>query len=414
MSSASLTHTFHQTSESYCKTKRKTRCYCTTIASHFVVVKTLRRGIYNQAERDQQQTHQKTRPYIMIAYPETEQFRSVITEVKRHHARHEESRGKKLPVLKFVGTVKLHGTNSGIGYRKDVGHWCQSRNNVLTPLKDNAGFAQSFDPIADQFFQDYVLPQSQAIREAYKEGRTIVIYGEWCGGNIQKNVALTGLPRMFVIFKVKVIDQTVETASGGDAEGEAEQEKHAHWLHPEDWSDIQWHEKSIYNIYDFPTYEVEIDFEEPALAQNKLIAITEAVERECPVGAYFNKSGVGEGVVWTEWEQTHGGLRFKVKGEEHSVSKVKTLAPIDTEKLASIQEFVDYACTENRMLQGLDYLREQQLTIEMKNVGTFLKWLINDIIKEEKDTLAASNIEAKDVNSKVSSKGKLWFQTHIV
>ena len=357
----------------------------------------------------------------MIAYPETEQFRSVIAEVKRHHGRNEENRGKKLPVLKFVGTVKLHGTNSGIGYRKDFGHWCQSRNNVLTPLKDNVGFAQSLDPIADQFFENYVLPQSQVIREAYNEGRTIVIYGEWCGGNIQKNVALTGLPRMFVIFKVKVIDQIVETASGGVEDGEADkeeedakEEKRAHWLDPKEWSDIQWHEKSIYNIYDFPTYEVEIDFEEPAIVQNKLIAITEAVERECPVGAYFNKSGVGEGVVWTEWEQTHGALRFKVKGEEHSVSRVKTLAPIDTEKLASIQEFVEYACTENRMLQGLDYLREQQLSIEMKNVGAFLKWLINDIIKEEKDTLAASNIEPKDINSKVSAKAKLWYQTHLV
>ncbi|CAF4636649.1 unnamed protein product, partial [Rotaria magnacalcarata] len=49
------------------------------------------------------------------------------------------------------------------------------------------------------------------------------------------------------------------------------------------------------------------------------------------------------------------------------------------------------------MHQGLDYLREQQITIEMKNIGIFLKWLINDIIKEEKDTMEESNIDPKDV-----------------
>ena len=354
----------------------------------------------------------------MIAYPETEQFRSVIAEVKRHHSRKEENQDQHLPVLKFTGTVKLHGTNSGIGYRKDFGHWFQSRNNVLTLVKDNVGFAQYMDGKAEQFFRDFVLPHSPAIREAYNQGQTIVIYGEWCGGNIQKNVAIHGLPRMFVIFKVKVIEHVEATAStgeaeGGEAEAEGKEEKIGRWLEPKDWSDIQWHEKLIYNIYDFPTYEIEIDFASPESVQNKLVAITEAVERQCPVGAYFNQSGIGEGVVWTEWEQTHGGLRFKVKGEEHSVSRVKTLAPVDTEKLASIQEFVDYACTENRMLQGLDYLREQQLSIEMKNLGTYLKWLINDILKEEKDTLAASNIEPKDINSKVSGKAKTFYQMHL-
>jgi hypothetical protein len=118
--------------------------------------------------------------------------------------------------------------------------------------------------------------------------------------------------------------------------------------------------------------------------------------------------------VWTEWAETRGGLRFKVKGEEHSVSKVKTLAPVDTEKLANMEEFVEYACTENRMRQGLEYLREQQLTIEMKNVGTFLKWLSNDIIKEEKDTMQQSNIDPKDVMRGVTNKARRWFQTNLV
>ncbi len=82
-------------------------------------------------------------------------------------------------------------------------------------------------------------------------------------------------------------------------------------------------------------------------------------------------------------------------------------------KLANIQEFIDYACTENRMRQGLDYLREQQLTTDMKNIGTFLKWLVSDIIKEEKDTMEKSNIDPKDIGRPVQSKARTWFQQHL-
>ncbi len=82
-------------------------------------------------------------------------------------------------------------------------------------------------------------------------------------------------------------------------------------------------------------------------------------------------------------------------------------------KLANIQEFIDYACNENRMRQGLDYLREQQLTTDMKNIGTFLKWLVSDIIKEEKDTMEKSNIDPKDIGRAVKNKARTWFQQHL-
>lgn len=356
----------------------------------------------------------------MISYPETEQFRQVITHVEKTTRRREEDRNKPLPVLKFIGTVKLHGTNSALAFNKDKGYWCQSRNNIITPEKDNAGFARHMSPLAEQFFNEFVLPTSPAIQEQYDLGRTIVIFGEWCGGKIQKNVAISGLPTMFVIFKVRVrmdkeivADQAEASNATVDDDDEATRND-SFWLEPKYWSHLKWHEKSIYNIFEFQTFEVEIDFETPKSIQNKLIEITEEVERQCPVGLHFQKTGVGEGVVWTEWEKTFGTLTFKVKGEQHSVSKVKTLAPVDTEKLANLQEFIEYACTENRMLQGLDYLREQQLTIEMKNIGAFLRWLTNDIIKEEKDTMAKSNIETNDIGRGIQGKAKKWYQDQLV
>jgi hypothetical protein len=65
-----------------------------------------------------------------------------------------------------------------------------------------------------------------------------------------------------------------------------------------------------------------------------------------------NINTIGEGCVWVAQVNGHD-FRFKVKGVKHSVSKIKTLAKVDTEKVNSIHEFVDYAVTENRFKQGI-------------------------------------------------------------
>lgn len=345
---------------------------------------------------------------MFLQYPSTDQFRHIITSVKKA------SSNQKLPVLKFLGTLKLHGSNAAIGYQKESGHWFQSRNKIIIPGEDFKGFAMSMDPVADELLTECIL-LSPAIREQYEQGRKIVIFGEWCGGTIQKNIAIYGLPKMFVIFKVQVCDESAITEEFPVETDENEQQiaTSKFWLHPKDWSNIKWHEKCIYNIYDFQTYEIDIDFGSPEISQNKLIEITEAVQDQCPVGTYFNRTGVGEGVVWTEWEKSSGDFTFKVKGEKHSVSQIATLASVDTEKFINIQNFIDYACTENRMLQGIDYLHEQQLTIEMKNIGTFIRWIVGDIVKEEKDTMEASDINSKDVGRMARNRVLPWFQMQI-
>ena len=47
----------------------------------------------------------------------------------------------------------------------------------------------------------------------------------------------------------------------------------------------------------FPSMKSILISQTPKLSQNKLIEITEEVERQCPVGKYFNQTGIGEGVV---------------------------------------------------------------------------------------------------------------------
>ncbi|CAF1184062.1 unnamed protein product [Rotaria sordida] len=260
----------------------------------------------------------------MIPYSETKQFRSVIKTVTWQRPSNPDT---GYPMLKFVGTVKLHGTNAAIVYQQDRGYWLQSRHNIITPLKDNLGFAQAMDPLAKEFFFDRILFDHPVIHEYYQRGCSIVIYGEWCGGNIQNNVAISGLPKMFVIFKVRIVDTVaaIDENESDDDNDQSEKETAPNnakfWLEPNQWSDIRWSERSIYNIFDFPTYEIEIDFNQPELSQNRLAEITKAVERQCPVGIHFNKQGIGEGIVWTEWTRSQGRLAFKVKGIEHSTKK---------------------------------------------------------------------------------------------
>lgn len=99
----------------------------------------------------------------------------------------------------------------------------------------------------------------------------------------------------------------------------------------------------------------------------------------------------------------------EVKGEKHSSSKVKTLASVDVEKLEGIQKFVEYAVTESRFKQSLENVFPNDEPIDVKKMGEVIRWVVNDITKEEMDTMVANNIEPKDVNKYVSTKVREMF-----
>src|SRR5688572_22625999 len=85
----------------------------------------------------------------VIKFPSIEQFRNVVATINRkwNYVGLDEQ-GEPIydlsipkPVLKFIGSVKLHGTNLGISWNRKDGLWVQSRENIITPQKDNAGSA---------------------------------------------------------------------------------------------------------------------------------------------------------------------------------------------------------------------------------------------------------------------------------
>ncbi len=337
-----------------------------------------------------------------LSFPSIEQYRNVIRNVKdftRYSGKDENGDAKfdasiPLPKIKYVGTIKLHGTNAGVVlYIKngEVFVSYQSRERLLSITSDNSAF---------MFTQNQVFSKTENIEEilnnagvSYNEDTTVQIFGEWCGKGIQAKVAISQLDKMFVIFAVKVNDK---------------------WLSRKDVAKFKLPQFRIFNIYDAPTYEVEIDFDQPELAQNKMIDITIDVETVCPFGNMFGVEGVGEGVVWgpgdtNDEKYNDSRFWFKVKGEKHQNSKVKTLAPVDVERVNSVSEFVDKVVTLPRLEQGLDKMREAGLELDRKNIPFFLKWVANDVFKEELDTLAESGLTPKDVGGAISNKAKKFF-----
>lgn len=237
------------------------------------------------------------------SFPSIEQFRNVIRNVShtiRFGGINPDTNEVTyldipLPILKFKGTVKLHGTNGGIILSKDGEISIQSRENNLSIYHDNAGFWLFCQNIPNTFFQE--------IKDLFLKDnvKALGIYGEWCGGNIQKGVAINGLPKMFVIFAIKKIYDLIP-----DEDGKVNSE----WINYNEWKDIHLNSNNIYNIYQFPTYDIEIDFNNPEDSQNILVKLTEEVEKECPVGKYFGKISIGEGIVWTPTDPNYNNSGY--------------------------------------------------------------------------------------------------------
>jgi len=342
------------------------------------------------------------------SFPSIEQFRTVVKNVRHHHSFYpdgERVAAPVFPVRKYVGTVKLHGTNAGIYFHHGEikymsrSHWIDKTNdnmwfaNFMSQYEHGAKYGSTIRELVDQL-------NRRGYHMETASGPTI-FYGEWCGHvrqkgvdiSIQKGVGISEVDQMFVIFRVKV----------GDT-----------WVPIDDMRHIRLPEFHIFNIFEFPTFELEIDFNAPELVQNKLIEITNAVEAECPVAKAFGVSGVGEGVVWTPLMNSSLSRTFKVKGAKHSVTKVKTLVEVDVQKMATVADFATVVVTENRLAQGIEYLKSEGLDdADIRNMGKYLKWLANDIFKEERDRMVASELNEKDVGRKISDIGKRWYMDRL-
>lgn len=337
------------------------------------------------------------------AWPSIEQFRNIcknVTHRAQYVGKAEDgsvimNRAATKPTLKFEGTIKLHGTSSAVGLDVEGNMWFQSRQNIITLEHDNAGFAafagQNREAFKELFEKISNISTCQQIlnKAGDNSKHDAVIFGEWCGKSIQKCVAISELPKMFVIFGIDLVD--------------GEERTHLTRKQVEAvCTDLQGQIKCIYH---YPTYEMVIDFENPHESQNKLNEITEAVGSECPVGKAFGVSGIGEGVVWRCVEEGYesSSYWFKVKDSRHSESKVKTLATVDVERINTIKELAERLAHNGRLEQThqqvFDTLNGGET--DMKKMGDFIKAVMSDIWKEETDVIEASGFTGKEISQPI-------------
>ncbi|CAA6813747.1 MAG: RNA ligase, partial [uncultured Sulfurovum sp.] len=324
-----------------------------------------------------------------ISFGSIEQFRNIVKNIEttaRYSGQDENGEpifDEKLVLPKVIANIseKIHGTNASVCYGERDGFWVQSRKNIINVEEDNADCA-----LKAYEHQEAWMKLIRNLAEFYKidlNKQIVSLYYEWSGGNIQKKTALTGLAKramLFQHFKVSPLEPSLED------------ETSAYWLETritDEWvSDV---EADIFNIMNFPTYEIEINFEEPLLSQNKMIALVEnEIEPSSPVGRKFGVEGnIGEGIVVTFMFQ--GNLyRFKVKGEKHAkrVKKLKVQQPIDTLKEQKKIDFVNnYACRTWRLEQIYNEIFDviNGGVGDIKKMGQYLKAFHADVMKEEGD-----------------------------
>jgi hypothetical protein len=334
-----------------------------------------------------------------IKMPEINHFRHIISNIKRQtqYIGKDENNNPiydeniKLPIVKAIGTEKIHGTNGSVAFDNINGIRAQSKTSIITIEKDNAGFAFFVLKNKDIFLS--LINKIIERENINKNENTIVIYGEWAGKGIQKNMAYNKLDKFFVIFGVKIKPFNEEINS--------------YWVNEENLSS---HDNRIYNINDFEKFEIEIDFNNPGEAQNKMVDMMLEVEKQSPLGKYFGVDGIGEGIVF-KFKYNNVFHRFKVKGEKHAgKSKVKKLKKVDNEKLQKINDIAYKVCPQWR----LEQMYNEVMDIlnggigDKSKTGEFLKSLIKDIHKEELDIIIDAGLEPKDVNKAISQIGRKW------
>lgn len=293
------------------------------------------------------------------------------------------TRNGEYPEITFLSKIKLHGTNAGIRIDPDGTVTAQSRNNDLAEQSHNHGFA-------------LWVKENQSYWQSIKnEEYTIVVFGEWAGNGVQRNVAVSTLPRSFYVFSVWFLD------------GESIVSK---YNNPNLIKSMLNHprrelENGVFpdNLHVIPNHsEITIDFSSPEESLQIINNDVAEIDKEDPyILRMFGRSGHGEGLVFRSID---GQILFKVKGESHAVNKMGNPARIKSEIPSELVEFVNSLATDERlrqMLEGIDLVKS--------NTGVFIKAVIEDIRKEAKDEIEESVFTDKQINSQISHAAKVFY-----
>lgn len=345
---------------------------------------------------------------IHSPYSSIDSLRLCISEIKDYYNKTNQS----LPdMLDFYGTIKLHGTNAGVGYNNVSGMWYQSRSNIITPEKDNAGFAAFAESKKEQFMN-----MINIVKTTYNidlDTHSIVLFGEWAGKGIQKGVAISSMDRFFALFDVKVF-LTKNKEECYYLKGTTQNERRFAEIKSDSAN-------NIYNIHEFRTYNIKLNFSDLESSQKELTSYINEIELQCPFASNFNVKGSGEGIVFSHYITEKQRFIFKVKGEEHKASKESKKVEISPEQMSEIELFINRVITNNRFMQAIDYVYKFNPELEetynkpphQKHIKYIVEWILKDIHKEEHDVIEVNKYDPKKINIEVSKKVLPLFRSYV-
>lgn len=317
------------------------------------------------------------------SFPHIEGFSQINKEIKKFN------QNQPLPTIDFIGTVKAHGTNGSVILRPDNTLQYQSRNNILVDGMDNCGFKQ-FMMERDLIKLFDIIKQSIT-----DENVSIGIYGEFCGKGVQKHVAISQVDKFFIIFGICIIKNDEKNSEKNE------------WCAMKDFDTVKNHSERIYNVYDFPTYNITIDFNNSIDALNEMTNLTNIVANECPIGKFFNITGMGEGIVWSKASEYVHDIMFKTKSEKF-MPTVHTPKDKSNTNNDTLNTFIESTVSEVRLNQGIEFINETQSpSIEL--IGKFIKWVVEDILREEKDLIDELKLKTSEIKKDIGPKARSWY-----
>jgi hypothetical protein len=235
---------------------------------------------------------------------------------------------------------------------------------------------------------------------------TTILYGEWCGHGIQKDVAVAGLSRRFIVFDVCWVCSDEPAAT------------HKTWLRSPDISEfgiadlLHAPDQLLWNIFLFPTYHVSVDVADPSQSyQNDIEPIVRSVVDQCPVGQYFGVEGPGEGLVWSTREPPFH--RMKTKADTWRLQSTSDDTPVTTADNPGkrVRHFLDIVVTDDRLQQAEhEVIVEQNRSLTRTHINAFTKWVIDDIEKEHKDLCESTfALSFKRCKKDITKRARQWY-----
>ena len=353
------------------------------------------------------------------------------------------------PQMRLRGRVKLHGTNGCVVQTlNDERRSVFSRNRRLTVDDDNMGFAAFVARRVDAFDEIF----SRLSSALFGEADEIAVVGEYCGGNIQKHVALAKFPKMFVVFAVRVDGKWRDDLVG--------------LCYSRD--------ETVLEVSSFGEYDVLIDLDDDRVGKAYIDSETLAVDSTCPfakelawrrIRAFVSGlrdeaeamrllygivdekprkferllellahkeidettrseidelvCGPGEGIVWVRADQPSNPRYWcKTKGPTHRFGPTK--ADFESEKsdsAESTKSAIDSFVAKHvpcRLEQGIEFLVEHNMEISMKSVKTFIWFVFDDLLKESSyeidDLFDSTKIDRKILQMHVNKHAVEWFK----